>query len=136
MGGHVHEVYVFGLRLDEFSAAPAGNQLANESSLLVELGVRLGDGVLLLLEHRVEGDLAGDRAALDLAVGSLDKPELVDPRISGKRGDQTDIWPFRRLDRADSAVMGGMDVPHFESRPLPRDPARPQPATPPALEYL
>ena len=58
---------------------------ADELALLVELGVGLGDGVLLLLQRRVEGRLAGHPALLHLAVRGLDEAELVHPGEGGER---------------------------------------------------
>src|SRR5215813_11818994 len=60
-------------------------------------------------------------AALDLAVRRLDEAELVDPREAGERRNQADVRTFRRLDRADAAVMRRMHVAHLEPRALARD---------------
>ena len=65
-------------------------------------------------------------AVLDLAVGRLDEPELVDPRVAAQRADEADVRTFRRLNRADAAVVRRVDVAHFESGALARQTARSQ----------
>ena len=50
-----------------------------------------------------------------LAVGRLDEAVLVDPRKGGERVDQADVRAFRRLDRADAAVMRRVHVAHLEA---------------------
>ncbi len=63
-------------------------------------------------------DEVDDAAVLDLAVGRLDEAVLVDPGEAAERGDQADVRAFRRLDRADPSVMGGLDVADLEAGPL------------------
>ena len=65
-------------------------------------------------------------AALDLAVGRLDEAELVDPRVARQRRDQADVRAFRRLNRADAAVVRRMDVADFEAGALTRQTAGPE----------
>ena len=48
----------------------------------------------------------GDRP-LDLPVGRLDEAVLVDPAVGRERADEADVRAFRRLDRADPAVVAG-----------------------------
>src|SRR5207247_809583 len=71
-----------------------------------------------LLERRQEHDLVGDASLDDLPVGRLDEAELVRPRVGRERRDQADVRAFRRLDRADPAVVRRVDVAHLEPRPL------------------
>ncbi len=55
------------------------------------------------------------------------KPYFVHPpRIGRERVDQADVRAFRRLDRADAAVMRRMHVAHLEARALARLTARPE----------
>ena len=65
-------------------------------------------------------------AVLDLLVGRLDEAVLVDPRVAGQRGDEADVRAFRRLDRADAAVVRRVNVADLESGPLAREPTRPE----------
>ena len=64
--------------------------------------------------------------ALHLAVGRLNEPEIVDPRVAGKRADETDVWTLRRLNRTNAAVVRGVDVANLESSAFARQSARPQ----------
>ena len=94
--------------------------------LLVDRRVRLGDDVLLLLERGVEGHLVGDPALLDLAVRRLDEAVLVHAGVGRERRDEADVRAFRRLDRADAAVVRGVDVAHLEAGALAGETARPE----------
>ena len=122
---HVHQV----------DAGPAGtmitspawrqsDQVLGELALGVEQRVRLGDRVLRLLHRREIDDLLGDAAVLDAAVRALDEAVLVDPREGRERVDQADIRAFRRLDRADAAVMRRVHVAHLEAGALAGQTAR------------
>ena len=115
---HVHQRHVFGLRHHEVAVVAARDEVVGELALLVDGGVRLGDVVPLLLERRVELDLVGDRAVLDLAVRRLDEAELVDARVGRQRRDEADVRTFRRLDRADAAVVRRVHVAHLEAGAL------------------
>ena len=50
-------------------------------------------------------DLVGDAAFADLAVRRLDEAVLVDAGERRQRRDEADVRTFRRLDRADAAVV-------------------------------
>ena len=63
---------------------------------------------------------------LHLAVRRLDESVLIDARKAAQRADQADVRAFRRLDRADAAVVRGVHVAHLESGALTRKPARPE----------
>ena len=67
----------------------------------------------------VVGDLALARAA----VGRLDEAVLVDARERRERRDEADVRTFRRLDRADTTVVGRVNVADFEARSLARETA-------------
>ncbi|MBA7642588.1 hypothetical protein ES703_50286 [subsurface metagenome] len=75
-----------------------------------------GHGAALLTAHcfprRPPHQLIGFIVNLadDLAVGRLDKAVLVNPPVDSQRADKTDIGPLRRLDRADSTVVGKVHV--------------------------
>ena len=68
--------------------------------------------------------LVGDAAVLDLAVRRLDEAVLVHPRIGRERVDQADVRAFRRLDRADAAVVRRVHVAHLEAGALAGQTAR------------
>ncbi len=84
------------------------------------------DDVLLLLERRVELHLVGHPPFDHLAVGRLDEAVLVHAGEGGEAGDEADVRAFRRLDRADAAVVRRMHVAHLEAGALAGQAARPQ----------
>ena len=63
---------------------------------------------------------------VDLAVRAFDEAVLVDARVGRERVDQADVRAFRRLDRADAAVVRRMHVAHLEAGALARQAARPE----------
>ena len=77
-----------------------------------------GRGRVQFLVRAEAVDVVGDLAALHLAVGRDEEAVLVDLRVDAQRGDQADVRAFRRLDRADPAVVRDVDVAHFEAGPL------------------
>ena len=66
------------------------------------------------------------RPSIDLAIRRFDKAELVDTRKARQRRDQSDVRTFRRLDRADAAVVRRVNVADLESGTLTRQTARPE----------
>ena len=78
-------------------------------------------------------DVVDDPAVLDLAVGGLDEPVVVDPGVAAQGGDQADVRAFRRFHRADASVMGGLDVADLEPGPLPAQAAGAQGAQAPLV---
>ena len=86
--------------------------------VVVQLGVGLGDDVVLFLVGGEVDDLVGDLAVDDLAVRRLDEAELVDLGEGGQTTDQADVGALRRLDRAHAAVVGEVHVSHFEAGSL------------------
>src|SRR4051794_28498108 len=118
---------VVGVRLvlEAAAAAAAGPRIAR--LVLVGADVRRLDDVAHLVLGVAAGvgddDEVDDAPVLDLAVRRLDEPELVDPRVARRRRDEADVRPFRRLDRADAAVVGRVDVADFEARALTRQTA-------------
>ena len=65
-------------------------------------------------------DFIHHHAVFDAAIGAFDKAVFVDARKARKRADQTDVGAFRRLNRADAAVVRRVHVADFESRALTR----------------
>ncbi len=101
---------------------------------LLQIGVGLEDFRLLhVIADAViavagvhHGDEVEHAAALHLAIRRLDEAVVVDPRIAAQRRDQSDVRTFRRLNRADTAVVRRVNVADFESRALTRQTARPK----------
>ena len=110
----VHVIDVFRIHFEDVVAETDGH-LALEAGGVVEFGVGLSDLEFFFLVRGHEFDLAGDLATHDLTVRSFDEAELVDTRVGGERVDEADVRTFRGLDRADTAVVGRMDVADFEA---------------------
>ena len=111
---------------DEFTALPATDEFFLELAILVENGVRLSNGELTFLDRGMIDNVIRHLAVINAPVRRLDKAVLVHTCIRGQRVDQADVRSFRRLDRADPAVMGRMHVTHFEARTFARQATRPK----------
>src|ERR1041385_917879 len=105
-------------------------------SFRVHRRIRLGDEEILFAIAGQIIDLIGDAAFLHFAIRRFDETEFVDPRERAHRADETDVRTFRRLDRANASVMRRMDVTHFESRAIAREPARPEGREPALVRQL
>src|SRR4051812_4638542 len=81
-------------------------------------------------------DLVYDPTFFHFAVRRFDKAEFVDPRESAHRADESDVWTFRRLDRANPAVVGRMNVADFEARAIARESAWPEGRKPALVRQL
>ena len=113
--------------------APGQHALLGELALGVELGVRLGDDVAVLLVGGQVVDLVGDVAVLHLAVRSLHEAERVHPGEAGQRADQADVRAFRGLDRAHPAVVAGVHVADLHARTVAGQTARAERRQPPLV---
>ena len=81
-------------------------------------------GVALLVRTQPD-DLVGHLAVLDRAVRRDQEAVLVDVGVDAEtRRDETDVRAFRRLDRADAAVVRDVDVAHLEAGALSVETAR------------
>ena len=116
-------------RHQDGSRRPCGTDTSSAVNLpsRVDLGIGLGD--------RCSGPPPSPRGrrtssltlpSFDHAVRALDEAVLVDRGVGRERVDQADVRAFRRLDRADAAVMRRMHVAHLEAGALARQTARPQ----------
>ncbi len=114
LGRHVHERGNRRIHLQEITAVTNRDAAADKAAFFVNLIVRLGDVVVLLLIRREVFDLVGDYTVLDGTIRSLDEAEFVDPGVGAKGVDQTDVRAFWCLNGADSPVVGRMHVPHLE----------------------
>src|SRR5690606_1312168 len=93
-------------------------EVGHELAGLVDRRVRLGDDVVLFLEGGEVFDRIRRARLVDLAVRRLDEAVVIDAGEGRERRDQTDVRTFRRLDRADPAVVGRVDVADLEARAL------------------
>src|SRR6185295_17403176 len=84
----------------------------------VDVGVRLGDDLFLLLGGVEVDDLFRNDAVLDHPVGGRDEAVFGDLRVGGERADQADVRPLRGLDRAHAPVVGRVHVADLDRGPL------------------
>ena len=124
LGRHVHRVDALARDQHDVAGVTAQHQVFGQHAVLVDRRVGLGDVELLLLHRGEIGDLAGHLAVAHAAVRRLDEAVFIDARESRERVDEADVRTFRRLDRADAAVMRRMHVAHLEARALARQAAR------------
>ncbi len=98
----------------------AGNKLIEKPAVLADRLGSLSDDVVVLFVRRHVDDLVRHDAGLlvDPPIRRLDEAVLVDPRVSGERGDKTDVLTFRRFHRAQPAVVGVVHVAHFHACPF------------------
>src|SRR4029079_5853255 len=124
LGRNVDVVDLF-LRYEQHvTLIAAGDEIVRQLALGIDLGVGLRNVVAHLLHRRQVDDLVGELAVDDLAVRALDEAVLVDARERRQRVDEADVRTFRRLDRADAAVVRRMHVAHLEAGALARQTAR------------
>ena len=117
-GRHVH-VFNFGRIFNgKFVAVTNGNQIVDQLVVLVRFRRGLSDYVLGLVDRGQKLNLVSNLAINNLAVGTFQEAVFVGARVSCQRVDQTDVRAFRRLDWADTAVVGRMHVAHFEAGAL------------------
>ena len=121
-----------------------GNRVDGALARLLQLGIQARRLVLLDVIAHAQAAFAGvddlneieNLRVLHLAVRRLDKSILIDARKATQRADESDVRTFRRLDRANAAVVRGVHVAHLEARALARQPARPQSRKPPLVRDL
>ena len=78
----------------------------------------------------------GHHAVFHAQVRTLDKPVLIDARITGQRTNEPDIGSFRRLNGTNAPVVSRMHVANFKTGALAREPPRPQGRQPPLMRDL
>ena len=121
---NVHVLDLGGRHIAELSLPAAGHLRFGERLVVVERSVGLGDHVLLFSVGREILDRVRDLAVADNAVRSLDETEAVDLGVEAEGRDKTDVRTFRRLNRADAAVVRRMHVADFEACALAGETAR------------
>ncbi len=131
-GGDGHELFgsdihvVNAVRLYEWNvtALAAQHQLVDECAVFVQASVRLSDDDILFTIRIEPLDVRRDLAVLHHAIRRLDKAEVVDLRVAGKRRDESDVRTFRGLDRAHTAVLRIVNVADLEAGALTSESAR------------
>ena len=100
-------------------------------SILIQFFVRLRYMVIIfLIRSHVYNFVCNTRIVfiwfINLTVRSLNKSVLVNSCVACQRVDQTDVWSFRRLNRAHTSIMGIMNISYFESGTVSGQTARSQ----------
>ena len=123
---NVHQGDVF-RRLDgEFVQVTNSYQLVDQDFLVVHRGRSLSDHVISFFDGGQENDLVGNQCVFHHTVRALEEAVLVGARIGSQGVDQTDVRTFRRLNRANTAVVSRVYVTNFKARTLTRQTARAQ----------
>ena len=122
--GDVHVLDLARRLVAELGAETAGDALFGERAVRLQRRIGLRDHELLFLVRRQILDLVRHLAADDLAVRRLDEAEAVDLRVDAEGRNQADVRTFRRLDRANAAVVRRMHVADLEARAFAGEAAR------------
>ena len=131
----VHVINLLRVNLRQIAVHARQHRPVAQLALLVQR-IRRAEGGLHFLIRAEVLHLAVGAAVVDLAVRRQQKAVLVDHRVNAKRGDQPDVGPLRRLDRANAAIVRDMHVPHLEAGPFPVQTARPERRQPPLVGHL
>ncbi len=123
---HVDVVDLIGGDEHHVALVAHGDEILGELALGIDAGVGLGDVMAHLLHGGEIDHLVRHLAVLHLAIRALDEAVLVDARERRERVDEADVGAFRRLDRADAAVVRRVHVAHLEAGALARQAARTQ----------
>ena len=97
--------------------------------VVLDRRVGRGDERFRFLVGPQPDDVFRQLALRDLAVRRDQEAVLIDRRVHRQAGNQADVRAFRRLDRADAAVVRNVHVAHFEAGPLAIQTARAQAPT-------
>ena len=92
-------------------------RLGNDCSLIED---RLAFGVGHVFSRSAAKDacIGDSHCPNHMTVWCFDEPELVHPCINRQATDQTDVWPFRRFDRANTTIMAVVNVTNIEPCPF------------------
>ena len=115
LGRNVHQRDLVLGRHQEFAGFACRDQILGKAAIGIRIGVGLSDRVLGFFHCRQIDNVVGQLVVDDLAIWRFDEAILVDAAESGQRVDQADVRAFRRLDRADAAIMGRVNVADFEA---------------------
>ena len=136
LGRDVHVLDLIDGNGDEVGLVPRGQGRPLELAVVVHDRVGRRQVGLALLVGPHPDDFLALLAVLDLAVRRDEEAVLVDAAVDAQRADQADVGAFRRLDRADPAVVRDVDVADLEAGSLAVQAARPQGREPPLVGEL
>ena len=111
----------------EVSFLTSLDSVTDEATFFVQRGIPLSyDEVFFFLSGVVLQSFIREvyLTVLYTSIWSGDEAKVIDLRIDTERGDQTDVWPFRRLDRTETTVVGIVYVTYFEAGTFTRETAR------------
>ena len=115
---HVDKFNLLGRNNREVGILTSFNTFFDNSAVFVHLSRSLShEFVVLVLSGHILHTLFREvyHAVYDLAVGSLDKSEVVNFCENAERRNKTDVRTFRSLDRAETSVVGIVYVAHLET---------------------
>ncbi len=98
--------------------------LAQDLTLLVHGCRSRDDDQPFFFVSRQEFDVFRADTIHNLAVWRLNEAELVHASVNSERRDQTDVWSFRRLDRAKATIVRVVNVTYFKAGALTRKTTR------------
>jgi hypothetical protein len=95
-----------------------------EVTLDIDWGVGLGNDELFFSVSSQVDDFVSHATVDNLAVRRLNEAVLVDSGVGGECTNQANVWTFWSLNRAHTAVVGGVNVSDFETGTLTRQTTR------------
>ena len=119
-------IHLLGRHLLKVLAVANRNQIGLDASIGFGGDVTRGHPHFVLsVSRQVDGiTVFDDHSVLHLPERGLDEAVLIHPGVGGQGVDQTGVRAFRRLDRAETAVMGGMDITDSKAGALPGETTR------------
>ena len=104
-------------RLDfkEIAAIACRDFLTGKVPLRINYRIRLSDVEVLVTITAEVFHLIADSTICNFAIWSLDESEFIDSGKRAQGADETNVRAFGRFNRADTTVVGRMDVSDFET---------------------
>ena len=122
---HVDVLNLVGRHHLEVAVVSGNDRIADQAAVL-DLSIGRGQSGLVLLIRAEPLDLLGQLAAFDLLVRRDQETVLIHASVDRQARNQTDVRTFRRLDRADAAVVRNVHVADFKAGSLAIQTARAQ----------
>lgn len=108
----------------EVPATTHGHQIPRQRTIGTLLGIGLGDDQLFFFHGGKIFPAILKNAVFHQTIRRFDKAVLVHLGVGRQGVDQTDVRAFRRFNRADTAIMGRMNVTDFKACTFTRQTAR------------
>ena len=131
VGCHVHVLDIGGIHEFKVCFMP-GNDIPRHElrtfnlPLLVCGRIRRSDKRFGFFIRTKPDNIVENLALFHFHVRSDKETIVVDARVNGEARDQTDVRTFRRFDRANSSVVGDVNISNFETRTFPVQTAWPE----------